>query len=99
MLVQVFAFSFIERTMDLPLCINRDYSTTVITVQTILTNKNTQTINIEKDTFRLENRDFNAVIQGKTYRITYLPNSKYVVDIVDDDTGYSILKNYNKTLN
>ena len=91
-LVQVLVFSFIEKTMDLPLCINRNYSTTTITVQTVSTNKNTQTIQAGRNMFKLESKEFNPVTRGKAYRITYLPNIKYVIDIVDDDTGNSLLK-------
>ena len=89
--VQVFAFSFIERTMDLSSCINRNYSTTTITAQIISTDKNTQTIKAGGDTFRLKNKDFHAVASGETYRIYYLSNSNYVIDIIDGN-GKSLLK-------
>jgi len=88
---QVFVYSFIERTMDLSLCINRNYSTTTITVQTVSTNRHTQTITTGRNTFRLETKDFHTVTRSETYQITYLPNSKYVINIIDEN-GKSLLK-------
>lgn len=89
--VQIFAFSFIEKTMDLSLCINRNFSTATITVQSVSSDKKTQTIKTNRDTFELKRNDFNSVIQSETYQIIYLPNSMYVIDIIDED-GKSIRK-------
>ena len=90
--VQSFAFSLIENTMDLSLCINRQYSMTTTTVQTVSADKNKQIIRTGIGDFRLENTDFHNATRDGAYRITYLPNSKYVIDVVDEDTGYSLLR-------
>ena len=91
-LVQVFAFSFIERTMDLQLCINRNYSAITVTAQTVSSSKNAQTVVVGEDTFKLKNKNFYSVTQGETYKIIYLPNSKYVIEMISEDTGHSLLK-------
>jgi len=92
-LLHVFAFSFIKKAMDLPICISRNYSAIIMTVRSITEEKNSQTIKMGINKFELDSKYFFPVTQNVTYQIVYLPNSKYVIDIIDIETNHSLLKN------
>jgi len=91
--LHIFASSFIQRTMDFFLCVNHQYTSTIIEAYNVSTNRRNQIIYAEPYIFKLDTSVFIYAKQYESYKVIYLPNSLYVIDIIDLKTGFSLLKN------
>ena len=80
---------FINMTRDLPLAIREDY-VSVEGEARVLDEKSNKII-VASQEFTLENGKFNKAKPNESYRIIYLPNSKYVIDVINEN-GKSLLK-------
>ena len=78
-------------TKDLPLAIREEYSTINGAAQSIFCGSKLQTIEIGDSHFDIPLKLFLTVRSGEEYTIQYLPNSMYVIDIIDND-GVSLMK-------
>lgn len=85
-------FGFVDMTRDLPLAIRKEFSQIGGSAQTIKITKSTQTIIVQGVKFSLSRDSFESPAASDSYQFVYLPNSKYVIDIIDDN-GISLLKN------
>ena len=90
-IVVIISFGFIGYTRDLPLAFRREYSSVSGEVHTVRFVNSTQRINIANLEFRLELSDFEPVNRNNTYQVIYLPNSRRVIDVIDEN-GRSLLR-------
>jgi hypothetical protein len=84
-------FGFINITKDLPLAIRENYSVISGSVQIIESNESTQIIEVGGIQFDLPNDTFSPISAYDEYTVRYLPNSKYVINIIDK-TEVSLIK-------
>lgn len=85
--------NFKKSAMDVSYAINRKAENLggKVTYTDIVGNKNKyQLIIISGIKFEVDRKNFSYINYGEEFNITYLPHSKYVIDIVDKN-GYSLL--------
>ena len=79
----------IGHTRDLPAAFRKEY-VSVEGEARVLDEKSNKII-VAGQEFTLDNGKFNKAKSSENYRVIYLPNSKYVIDIINDD-GKTLLK-------
>ena len=82
---------FIDMTKDLPLAIREEFSQINEVVYIIERTDSVWTVKANGVVFKLSNDAFKAISFNKEYTFIYLPNSKYVIDVIDE-YGESLLK-------
>jgi len=85
---------FVNHTRDLPMAIRRDFATIEGEVQIVRNNNSYQRILVFNEEFNLNRRYFYNVSRNNTYRIIYLPNSRHIIDIINEE-GRSLLRRRN----
>ena len=89
-------FGLGHMTKDLPSAIRKDYSQINGIVEVIESSGTKQSVLIDGRYFEIE-KGFHAVEAGEEYTFYYLKNSRYVVDIIDED-GQSLLRDKTETV-
>ena len=84
-------FGFLDHTRDLSLAFREKYVSIEGEVLNLNFTNSTQKVRVANQEFSLKRNTFNDVNRNNIYRIVYLPNSKYVIDVIDED-GSSLLK-------
>ena len=90
-LVVILILGFIGRTADLPAVIREDFSRINGSARIVKSNNSVQTIEVKGITFDLPKDTYTLVNADVEYTFVYLPQSKYVIDVVDE-YGRSLLK-------
>ena len=75
----------IAAARDLPLAFGSEYSSIIGEARIIDATDRTQRIRVANQRFTLYRRHFNYVTPNNTYQVNYLPNSRYVVDVIDEN--------------
>ena len=95
LLIYILGFDYVDQTRDLPMAFRKDTVSIEGEARYLDSTKSSQIFQIANQKFIVSNDDFNDVSRNNVYRVDYLPNSKYVIDIFDED-GRSLLKNRKK---
>ena len=91
LLIPTVGFGYIEQTRDLSAAFRKSPVSIEGEVQNLSRTKSGQEFSISNHEFSLNRDNFIEVSRNKVYRIFYLQNSKYIVNIIDE-TGNSLLK-------
>ena len=75
----------IAMTRDLPMAFRRNYVSIEGEAHSIRDTNSSQVVSIANKQFNLREADFNKVTRNNTYQINYLPNSRYVIDVIDEN--------------
>ena len=84
-------FGFLDYTHDLPMAFRKDYISIEGEAQIISATRYNQVIRIANYEFILSKNVFIEISRNSGYKLYYLPNSKYVVNVISED-GQSLLK-------
>jgi len=82
-LVIAISLGFIGMIKDLPLAIREEYSRISGSAQIVMSNNSSQVVKVQGIQFDLPKDLFNVVTASEEYTLFYLPNSKYVIDIIN----------------
>ena len=87
----ILSLGFIGRTADLPAAIREDFSRIDGLVRIVKNNNSVQVIEVKGVKFDLPKDTYNSVNANIEYTFIYLSNSKYVINVLDEN-GFSLLK-------
>lgn len=94
-LIVALAFSlgigFMNQTRDLPIAIRGDFSSVKGEAHAQHSSRVNQSFIVERQEFSLRKRHFNDIHSGYIYNVIFLPNSNYIIDIIDEN-GQSLYK-------
>jgi len=82
---------FAKTTKDLPFAWREEYSIINGTANMIDFDQSKLTIEVGDIQFNVPRSTFDTITANGQYTIVYLPNSKYVIDVIDN-TGASLTK-------
>jgi hypothetical protein len=83
--------NIINQIRDLPMAFKREYVSIIGEAENINYSSSNQILYIESQEFYLDNEYFSRVEKNNKYQINYLPHSRHVIDVIDED-GVSMLK-------
>jgi len=90
-IVMMLNVDFFDHTRDMPLAFSKKFISIEGKVLNLRYTNSKQTFEVAGQTFVLQEKHFNGINADGIYKVIYLPNSKYVIDVIGEN-GRSLSK-------